>query len=460
MNSSVKQSQIINIHRQAYCKAGRVLAFAGALLVCWMADTSIISMVTPGSNIGVANAQEEEKPEKRRRTVRTPAMREKVYKRLASAQEQAENKEYAKAMSILNGVKVDTSINCYELAMTWNFIAYVNTVQEKYNDALPAYNNILKQECIPEALEQQTLFAISQMYLATDRPKDAIRYLKRWFNVAPPNPQAYALLGQCYYLVEDFNSAVLEVEKAVAMSKTQGAEAREQWLLMLRAGYYELENMPKVAEMLEELVRLYPKGQYFQQLSGIYGELGQEARQTLTLEASYDGGYFKRSGEYVSLASLLLNSEVPYKAAKVMEEGIKKEIVDEKINNLKMLAQAWRMAQEPRETIRVLKKAAKIAEDGELYVTLGQSYMDLDEWTACVGALRSGIKKGGLKKKGPAYVSLGVCLFNTDNLDGAIQAFKQATSTKDKRSAEFAKSWIKYLRGEKARRQALDSSLI
>ena len=460
MNSNTTMIETNKHHPYLFPSLPRVLIFLGLFLVCWLGDTTLISIVSPTSSVGVAIAQEQEKPQKKRKTVRTPAMREKVYKRLASAQELAENKEFSKAMSVLNDVKGDDGLNCYEIAMTWNFIAYVNTVQEKYNLALPAYKNILKQECIPEALEQQTLFAISQMYLATDKPHDAITYLKRWFTIAPPNSQAHSTLGQCYYLVGDYKSSVIEVGKAVALSKKQGGEPREQWLLLLRAGYYELDNMPKVAEILEELVRLYPKGQYFQQLSGIYGELGQETRQTLVLEASYDGGYFNKSGEYVALTSLLLNSEVPYKAAKVMEEGINKEVVDEKINNLKLLAQAWRMAQEPRDSIRVLKKAAKISDDGQLYITLGQSYMDLDEWTACVEALRSGIKKGGLKKTGPAYVSLGVCLFNTDNLDGAIQAFKRASNSKDKRSADFAKSWIRYLRDEKARRQALNASLI
>lgn len=423
-------------------------------LFCWMADSAIVAVVSPDSLLGTASAQTQSK----RKTVRTPAMRETIYKKLASAQEKAEDKDYNGAMTILNELKADTGLNCYEVAMTWNFIAYTYTIQEQYGKALPAYNNILKQECVPEGLEQQTLYAIAQMYLATDKPKDAITTLKKWFAIAPPNPQAHVLLGQCYYLVDDFRSSVAEVEKGIALNKTHGAEPRENWLLILRAGYYELKNMPKVTEVLEELVRLYPKGEYFQQLSGMYGEAGKENLQTLTLEASYDGGYFKKSGEYVSLASLLLNAEVPYKAAKVIEEGIKKNIVDEKLNNLKMLAQAYLMAQEPQESIRVLKKAAKMADDGELYVRLGQSYMSLDEWTACVGALRSALKKGGISRPDSAQISLGICLYNTDNLDGAIEAFKKAA--KDERSKGFAASWIEFLRNEKARRQAIEASLI
>ncbi|MBN1378608.1 MAG: hypothetical protein JXA04_05180 [Gammaproteobacteria bacterium] len=456
MNSTVKQVESLNLLKVKAASFRRVAILSGLLLICSMADTVVVAVFNPDAMIGAASAQEQ----KKRKTVRTPAMREAIYKKLALAQEESEAKKYDKAMSILNDVKADESLNCYEIAMTWNIIAYVYTVQEKYNQALPAYSNVLKQECVPEALEQQTLYAVSQLYLATDKPKEAIKTLKQWFAIAPPNPQAYVLLGQCYYLTDDFKASVREVEKGIELNKTHGAEPRENWLLILRAGYYELGNMGKVTEILEELVRLYPKGDYFQQLSGMYGEQNKETRQTLTLEASYDGGYFKKSGEYVALASLLLNSEVPYKAAKVLEEGLKKKIVDEKISNLKLLAQAYVMAQEPRESIRVLKQAAKMSEDGELYIHLGQSYMNLDEWTACVSSLNQGLKKGGVKKLGATYVSLGVCLYNVDDLDEAIEAFKKATKTDDKRSADFARSWIEFLRSEKARRQAIEASLI
>lgn len=455
MNSTIKHIESIR-RRKPFLRS--TVLFTGIFLGGWLASITLLAWVNPNSAYGVASAQGEET--EKRKTVRTPAMREKVYKKLASAQEAAEAKEYPKSMAILDELKKDPDLNCYEIAMTWTYIAYIYATQDKYKEALPAYINVLKQECVPEGLEQSTLFSIAQMYLATDQPREAIKYMKRWFAIATPNPQAYIMLGQCYFMVDDFKGVVREVEKAIALSKSQGGEPNEQWLLMLRAAYYELGNMAKVTEVLEELVRLYPKGQYFLQLSSVYGEQGKELLQTLTLESSYDGGYFSHEREYIALSSLLLNAEVPYKSAKVMEEGIKKKIVKEKINNLKILAQAWNLAQEPRESIRVLKKAAKISKDGELYVQLGLAYSGLDEWTACVGALRSGLKKGKLKRIGEAQFRLGVCLFNTDNLDGAIEVFKKAAKSENKQTAQTAQSWIDYLRDEKARRQALEAALI
>ena len=99
-----------------------------------------------------------------------------------------------------------------------------------------------------------------------------------------------------------------------------------------------------------------------------------------------------------------------------------------------------------------------MTKDGELYIRLGQSHMNLDQWSQCVKALRSGIKKGGLKRPDSAQISLGICLYNVENLDAAITAFKKAAA--DRRSVKFAKSWIDFLRDEKARRQAIAASLM
>ena len=431
----------------------------GALSIAvmlFLGQTLVVGFVLPESSYGVAYAQD--KSAKKKKTRRTPAMRERVYKKLSDAQEKADAGDHTKAFEVLNALKSDKSLNDYELAMTWNFIGFVYSSQGKYKQALPAFNKILSITNIPEALEQQTLFSVAQMYLALDQPRETIKHLKRYHTIAPPTTQSYILISQCHYLLEEYKPAVVHAEKALELAKTQGTEPREMWLLILRAGYYELDNIPKMIWALETLIKLYPKGDYFAQLSAMYGEGKREKDQIAVMEASFDGGYFTKQGEYLNLASLLINNDVPYKATKVLIEGIDKDQVKETVTNLKMLAQAWHAAQEPRKAVKVLRKAAKISDDGELYVRLGQSYMDMDEWTDCINSVRSGIKKGGIKRLDSARITLGVCYFNVDKIDRAITEFKKAE--KYERSRKFAESWIQYLRSEQSRRRSIAESLI
>jgi tetratricopeptide (TPR) repeat protein len=404
-----------------------------------------------------AEAEVQSDPEAKRRA--SVAMREKTYKKLSEAQAKAEAEDFAGALKIIDEVRADTSLNSYEIAMTWNFTAYIYSAQEKYPEALKAYEQLMAQPNIPEALQQSSIYTMANLYLATEQYQKAVDMMKRWFKIAKtPTSSAYITLGQAYYQLEQYKQAIDAIEKALVLVREQNGQPPEQALLILRAGYFELENMPKVMEVLEMLVNLYPKGQYFSQLAILYGERGDEKRQLLTLEAAYDGGYLNTQAQYVTLASLLVNSEVPYKAAKILSAGIDKKIVKDTVNHLRLLAQAWLLAQEPRKAITVLARAAKESEDGELYLTLGRSYADLDEWKECTEAARAGLKKGKLERIDSAYVILGTCLYNADDLDGAIAAFENAR--KDERSAKVAFQWTQFLRAEKERRQRIANSLL
>lgn len=409
---------------------------------------------------GLVFAQSGGSTDSGRKTRRTPALKEKTYKALGEAQTKMEAGDYAGALAILDSLRADQGLNSYERAMTWNFTAYVYSSQEKYQQSINAFKQVLAQPDIPEGLELQTLYSLAQLYLVSeDANEEAIATLKKWFSLAVnPAPSAYVLLAQAYFRMDNFKAAVAEGEKAMAAAAKLGEQPQELLLQLLRAGYVELGNNPKLIDVLELLVKLYPKGDYFAHLSAIYGEQGDEKRQLLTLEAAYDGGYLSKQNQYLALGSLLMSNEVPYKSAKVLTEGMEKKIVEESVTNLRLLAQAWLIAQEPHEAIKVLQKAAKKSDDGELYVRLGQSYADLDEWQNCINSTREGLKKGKLEREDSANVTLGVCLYNNEDLDGAIEAFARAR--KDERSRKFADQWISFLRGEKDRRQRIANSLM
>ncbi len=422
-----------------------------------MADIVLFTFVS-GSTQTSAFAQEGSKAAEQK-TRKTPAMTERVYKRLGEAQELMDQEKYAEAFRVLNTLKADPKLNSYEKAMTLNFLAFGYSTQEKFSQAINVYKQVLKQPEIPVALEQQTIYTMAQLYLVLEKFDLAISSLKRWLSISPkPSTSAYVLLGQASFQKEDYKNAAKYIEQAMALAKSQGNDPQEQWLLILRATYYELKKNEKITDILKLLVKLYPKGEYFYQLSGRYAEKDDEPRQLAIIEAGYDGGYLTKGYELITLASLLLSNDVPYKAAKVLDIGMKDKIVEADVDNLKLLAQAWLVAQEPRKSIDVLKRAAKKSDDGELYVRLGQSYADLDEWAGCISSIRSGVKKGKIDYIGRAYISLGFCLFNTDDLDGAIGAFRSAK--KDDRSKKHASSWLKYLQGEKARRLKIKNSLI
>ena len=65
----------------------------------------------------------------------------------------------------------------------------------------------------------------------------------------------------------------------------------------------------------------------------------------------------------------------------------------DKEKTLKLLADAWRMAQEIDMAIPVLEKAAKMSKDGNTYVLLGNLYLFEDRMNDSIRAIENGLKK-------------------------------------------------------------------
>ena len=98
-------------------------------------------------------------------------------------------------------------------------------------------------------------------------------FIERWIALAEnPDPKAYYFTGQVYYQMKDYNNAIQRIELAISMAQERGLDVRENWWSLLRFLYFEQENWDKVLEILEILVKDYPKRSYWMQLAGVYGQ--------------------------------------------------------------------------------------------------------------------------------------------------------------------------------------------
>jgi len=392
------------------------------------------------------------------KTRKTPATREKVYKRLSEAPALVEGGKTGEAVKVLEDVKSMRDLNSYEVAQMWNFYGFIYYSAERYKESIKSYEMVLQQADIPVAMETNTLYTLAQLYFTIEDYKNAERMLRDWFKVAQdPGPDAYVLLGQALYQQQRYKDAIVPVEKAVAMAQADGKPVKENWWLLLRVFYYELENYPKVAELLEILVREYPKKEYWTQLSGVYGELGKQRKQLLAYEIAYIQGFLDKNSELVTLAQLFMQENVPYKGAMVLEKGMKEGKVNKDYKNYRLLAQAYQVAREDKKSIPPLQAAAEMSEDGELYYRLGQAYANLDQWDEAVKAVQKGVEKGGMKRPDSAQVLMGMAYFNLEKYNEAERAFQAAA--RDKRSAGTANQWIAYISKERERQAELARAL-
>ncbi len=403
-----------------------------------------------------AIAQEGEKQQQE--TKRTGSMSEKTYKKLAEAQELADAEDFAGARRVLDELQASPKLSPYELAQLYNFYGFIYYAEENYTQSIASYEKVLAQPEIPQGLRDQTLYTLAQLYFTTEKWQKAIDLVNQWLATATnPGPEPYILLGSGYYSLERWKDMIQPIETAMRIARERDNPVKEQWYLLLRAAYYEMENYKKVKDILEVLVVNWPKKEYWTQLSAMYGELKSERKQLAAYEAAYDQQLLTRSAELVQLAQLFLQANVPYKASRVLEKGFEAGIIDKKAENYRLLANSLQLAAEDRKAIPALKTAAGMSDDGQLFVRLANSYLNVSEYDACVESARKGLDKGGLRREDNAYIVLGMCLYEKDQYEQAKKAFRSAA--RDKRSAKTANQWIQFIEREQDRERQLEQSL-
>jgi len=438
-----------------------------ALSVIALCGAVALDQAAPGVLLSEAVAQDKPKKDTRE-TRRTPALRNKVYERLAEAQTLAEAKDYAGASAILNDMISEDgkqALNSYELANVYNLHAFLSYANEDYPQSLRYYEQVIAQPDIPLAMEINTRFTIAQLYFVQEKWQQGIDALLMWFEMnEKPNAGAYVLLAQGYYQVKRYDMALDNVEKAIAMHEGEGKLPKEQWYNLARFLYFDKEDFDSALDVLNTLIIYYPKKQYWVQASHLYGEKKDEPRQLALMEAAYEQGFLDRSSELVTMAYLYLNAEAPYYAGSVIQKGFADELVEDKSKNYELAGSAWAQAREVAKSIPMMEKAAAKSEEGELYVRLGNVYLDGDQFQKSADSIIKGLNKGGVKRPDQARLALGMAYFNLGDYDEARKAFRAAgkdgASRKEwQRSQEMAQQWIAYVTSEEDRQRELEKDL-
>ena len=222
-----------------------------------------------------------------------------------------------------------------------------------------------------------------------------------------------------------------EIEEAIKSIEADAANlakgpTRENWWLLLRAAYFELEEMDKVKEILERLVVEWSKKEYWTQLSAFYGQDKQEKEQMAAYQTAYHEGFLEKSSEFVQMAQLYLSVEAPYEAAKLLQKAMDEDKVDKEVKNWKILAQAWFLSGYDEPAIVALREAAKLSDDGELDIRLARSLNNIADYEGCTNSAKTAIQKGDLKRLDESYITLGMCQFEIADFEGAKDAFANA----------------------------------
>ncbi len=405
----------------------------------------------------VAHVAAEEKQKTQYRTKKTYALSERVFKDFARVQEKTEASDWPGALSILKGLEKSRSstYSSFEKANLWNYFGWVYYSLEDYHAAIAYYEKVLAEEQLSDALQLGTLYTLAQLKFVQEDYKGAIALLKEWMTLQPVvGAEPYALLAQSYYQLNEMKQALVNINKAITLYEEKGKIPRENWLVLQRAVYFELDDSKNTLKVLEKLVKHYPKAIYWKQLSGMFGQVGREKEQLHSLEVAYMMGALNTEKELLNLAYLFLGQDAPYLAAKVIDRGIKAGQIEETSENLETLAMAWSMSREAKKALPQMEKAASKSDKGDLYARLAGIYLENDKISEALVAGEKAFAKGGIKRVDQLHIVMGISLMKNKQYVPAIEHFSKAAT--DERSKRFADQWIAYVKAEKERQEKLN----
>ena len=427
--------------------------------VAGLASAGIESMM--GYDPTSAFAQEEERKKPRK----VPNMTEMTFKKLAEIQELMDVDDNDGAILVAEEMlERSRRYNGNEMGQIHNMLAVLYYGKEDNPMAIHHYEKVLDQvPDITEGMETSTIYNLAQLYFVEEEYEKSLEYIERWISVANnPDPKAYYFMGQVYYQMKDYPRAITTIERAIGIAEERSISIKENWWSLLRFLYFEMENWDRVVDILEILVRDFPKRVYWLQLAGVYGQENMEDKQLQAFEAAHVAGFLETENDLMTYGGVLLQSENPWRASLYMQEAVDAGIIEPTAKNLQQLGQAYQLAQEVDRAIETFEEAGKISDDGNIYDRLSSLYLEKDRFKECEVAAMQAIDKGGLKKLYNTEIVLGMCQFNQDEFTAArktfVQARKRARDLKERAAERQCQQWIAYIDNTVRRNQQLEAA--
>lgn len=375
------------------------------------------------------------------KTKQAQAVSKEVYEKIQKAQELVDAKEYKAALRSLNSLYNPDKLTEYEQANVLNYLGFVYYNMDDTKSAISTYDKMLAIPSLEPQMAKQTTFTMAQLLTMEEDYGRALQTIDKWFVLETnPAPEPFILRAQILYNLNRYKEMVQPIENAMRVARERELPVKEDWYGLLNFAYFQQENYAKVRDIQKILIVNWPKARYWKSLAGAYTELGEDEKLIYAYDAAHAQGMLEKDTEFVTMAQLYLQAEVPYKAGKLLEEKMEAGIVPKTEKNYRLLSQAWMLAMEDEKSIPALQAAAKLASHGELDQRLANAYLNIGNYGECVKSANNAIRKGGLKNPDNMQISLGMCLYNQRKYSAAKTAFREAANTP--RSKRTATQWI------------------
>ena len=302
-----------------------------------------------------------------------PALSQQVYEQMTEAQTLLEKKQNTKAVALLQTLATQATRNPYETAIVQQALGHAYIALDKLDDAATAFRASLASQGFSPQQARELEYNLAQILIGAERYAEGASVLEAWFAQRPEadsQPEVSLLLAQVYAQLKRYP----EVERYIRQAMTQTSEIQtskfEDWSQLLLVAYVEQNKFQQAAAVLKQLVVQQPdKKTYWLQLSQVYSQAKKERQAAAVLRLAYKMDMLEEQ-EILQLVQYYLHLDLPYTAARILEESLAAKTVSQTATHQDFLITCWLHAKAYPQAIEVLDRFAKTVSEARAGVLM------------------------------------------------------------------------------------------
>lgn len=306
--------------------------------------------------------------------------------------------------------------------------------------AISYVTRAIEGNALPNENHYNAMHSLASVYFNAERWVEAQQTLKRLLDeTKTTDPEYWKLYGAAFYNNDQFAESVDPLKKAIELD---AAGEDTQAAQMLMGAYNELGRDADALAVAEAMLAKNPDDKrMLMNVVTLYSNVDQPDKAIALLDDARRRGLITTADDYRRLYATYFSIDREVDAAKVIEEGLAKEILPADGETYTNLAQAHYFSDNIPGAIAAAQKGAPLAKDGQLSLFLAQVLNQEDRNAESIAAARQALAKG-LAKPGDAWMVIARAEYYSDNIPGAKAAFQEAAkdpSTRSQAQEELAK---------------------
>jgi len=337
-------------------------------------------------------------------------------------------------------------MNDFEKSSTLNFYTNYYLSTEDFPGAIRTFEEILMLEEVRFDQRMRTLKSLGQLYAAEEEWQKSIDNFEAWRELSETEDIiVYKSLSYAHYQLEEYTTALPFWLDYMNLSLEMGEELGRDDYQYLNGLYFTLETYEEALDLTKTMIVKFDNQTDWLNLSSVYAALDDETRRIQSLNLAYLAGYVDDENRYLNLGQSLAGLDIPLTGAKIIEEGLAENIIEDNVDNLEIAAQMHLIASTYADALPNAMRVAELSDDGNGWDTVGYIHYVMTNYEEAVEAFRNALDKGDLSDRSDTLLFLARSLIELDDFDGARSAARQAADAGDENGRSAAQQYLSFI---------------